>query len=111
VEQAENSIGHVKEINFRMHHTLMPQSTICQELSLRNHSLRTVKKKRAASMPTMLATKSVTLVVRFTKSWVISSKAPIAEITRKRNKAESMVGEVLNEMRRRNVITPYAKTC
>ena len=62
-------------------------------------------------MPTMSAAKSVTLAVRFTKGCVSSSKAPITETARKRSKAENMVGEVLSEMRKRNVITPYAKTC
>ncbi len=89
----------------------MPQSTICQGLGFRNCRLRIVEKNRTNSMPTMSATRSAILAVRLTRSCVSSSKAPIAETTRKRSKAESMVGEVLSEMRKRNVITPYTKTC
>ena len=79
--------------------------THCQGLGLRKR-LRTAKKDRMISMPTMSATKSLTLAVRSTKSWVSSSKMPITEIARKMSKAESIVNEVLTEIRKRNVINP-----
>jgi len=51
------------------------------------------------------------LVVRFTKSFVNASKVSITETVRKRNKTESMVGKVQREIKERNVITMYVKTC
>lgn len=72
-------------------------------LGLRNCRFRTIEKSRAANIPTMSATKSVKIAVRFIKNCVSSSKAPITETTRKRSKAESTVGEVLSEMRKSNV--------
>ncbi|MBA7506235.1 hypothetical protein ES706_04916 [subsurface metagenome] len=62
-------------------------------------------------MPTMLASQSAKLAVRPTKDWVSSSIVPIAKIAKKRNAANSIVGELLSERMKRKVITPYARAC
>ena len=51
------------------------------------------------------------LAVRLTKGCVSSSTAPRAKIAKKRNAAESIVGQVLSESMKRKVITPYTKAC
>lgn len=59
----------------------------------------------------MLARQSAKLAVRLTRGWVSSSIAPTAKMAKKRSEAESIVGEVLSERMKSNVIAPYAKAC